>query len=138
MTTLRKITHIGHHSSDSINTKKVKLNHKKRRRKSNIKEPYQETNFSNFPLLISLHGVHQDCRSEMPLVVAVQVISIANLKKVTVPLVETNAIFHLFVPSLTAFKSAIDDVRDDTITRSSTSCLIGSRGTPSASNHIVA
>ena len=64
----------------------------------------------------TLDGVQQEARPERPLVVAVQVVAIANPKYITVPLIETYAVLDLRNYPFPTFNTSIDDVCDNTKT----------------------
>lgn len=76
--------------------------------------------------------------TERSLIIAIQIVSIANSQDVTVSLIEPNPILHLWVGSFTTFNTPIDNIGNNSVTRDPTSLSIGSRGLPSAGDNIVA
>lgn len=89
--------------------------------------------------LDTLHCIHQkSSRPKRPLVVAVKVITITNLKYITVPLIEPNAVFHLRSFAFATFKPTINNVCYGSIACNPTRWLICSGRIPPSGYYIMA
>jgi hypothetical protein len=82
-------------------------------------------------------GSSKGCAVEGPLVVAVQVVAVADAKDVAVAGVEEGPVGHLLVVAFAAL-DAVDDVGDDAVARKPPRGLVGGRGGPLLGGHVVA
>ncbi|KAK2991943.1 hypothetical protein RJ640_027834 [Escallonia rubra] len=80
----------------------------------------------------------QVCLCKRLLLVAVQIIAIANFQYVAVSLVEANPVRHLCIRTLPAFDPSVDDVSDNTVAWGPAGCIVCAGWPPSARDNIVA